>query len=34
MARKPMKLHLKQNQLHKDVGKVAGVKLSAADTAK
>jgi len=34
MARAPMKLHLKKNQLHKDVGKAPGAKLSAADLAK
>ncbi len=34
MARAPMKLHLKKNQLHKDVGKAPGVKLTTADIAK
>jgi hypothetical protein len=33
MARAPMKLHLKKNQLHKDVGKAPGAKLTAADIA-
>jgi hypothetical protein len=34
MARASMKLHLKKNQLHKDLGKVPGVKLTSADIAK
>ena len=34
MARAPMKLHLKKNQLHKDVGKSPGAKITAADIAK
>lgn len=34
MARAPMKLHLKKNQLHKDVGKAPRVKLTTADIAK
>jgi hypothetical protein len=34
MARAPMKLHLKKNQLHKDVGKAPGAKITAADIAK
>jgi hypothetical protein len=34
MARAPMKLDLKTNQLHKDVGKAAGAKITAADIAK
>ncbi len=34
MARAPMKLHLKKNQLHRDVGKPPGVRLTAADIAK
>lgn len=34
MARAPMKLHLKKNQLHQDVGKAPGVKLTTADIAK
>jgi hypothetical protein len=33
MARAPMKLHLKKNQLHKDVGKAPGAILTAADIA-
>lgn len=34
MARAPMKLGLKKNQLHKDVGKAPGAKISVADIAK
>jgi len=34
MARAPMKLHLKKNQLHKGVGKAPGVNLTTADIAK
>ena len=34
MPRAPMTLHLKKDQLHKDVGKAPGVKLTAADIAK
>jgi hypothetical protein len=34
VARAPMKLHLKKDQLHKDVGKAPGVKLTAVDIAK
>jgi hypothetical protein len=34
MARAPMKLHVKKNQLHKDVGKTPKAKISAADIAK
>ncbi|MGA2778674.1 MAG: hypothetical protein ABSF94_14055 [Steroidobacteraceae bacterium] len=33
MARAPMKLKLKKNQLHKDVGKASGVKVTTADIA-
>src|ERR1035437_10134412 len=34
MARAPMKLHVKKNQLHKDVGKAPGDKITEADIAK
>ena len=34
MARVPMKLHLKKDELHKDVGKASGVKITEADIAK
>ena len=34
MKRAPMKLDLKKNQLHKDVGKAAGAKITEADIAK
>jgi hypothetical protein len=34
MARAPLKIHLKKNQLHKDVGKSAGAKITQADIAK
>jgi hypothetical protein len=34
MTRTPMKLHLKKNRLHKDVGKAPGVKITKADIAK
>jgi hypothetical protein len=34
MARALMKLHLKKNQLHKDVGKAPGAKLTMADIVK
>ena len=34
MTRAPMKLDLKKNQLHKDVGKAAGAKITEADIAK
>jgi hypothetical protein len=34
MARAPMKLHLKKNRLHKDVGKAPGTKITEADIAK
>ncbi len=34
MARALMKMHLKKNQLHKDVGKTLGVKLTTDDIAK
>jgi hypothetical protein len=34
MARVPMKLHLKKNRLHKDVGKTPGAKITEADIAK
>ncbi len=33
MARTLMKLHLKKNQLHKDVGKAPGANISEADIA-
>jgi hypothetical protein len=33
MARALMKLHLKKNQLHKDVGKAPGAKITKADIA-
>jgi hypothetical protein len=31
MARAPMKLNLKKNQMHKDLGKAAGAKITGAD---
>ena len=34
MARVPMKLHLKKDELHKDVGKASGAKITQADIAK
>ena len=34
MTGTPMKLHLKKDQLHKDIGKVPGAKITAADIAK
>ena len=34
MARAPLKLHLKKNKLHEDVGKPAGAKITKADIAK
>ena len=34
MARAPMKLDLKKNQMHKDVGKAPGAKVTEADIAK
>jgi hypothetical protein len=34
MARAPMKLHVKKNQLHKDVGKTTGTRITEADIAK
>jgi hypothetical protein len=34
MARTLMKLHLKKNQLHEDVGKAPGAKITEADLAK
>ena len=34
MARVPMKLHLKKDRLHKDVGKTPGAKITEADIAK
>jgi hypothetical protein len=34
MARAPLKLHLKKNQLHKDVGKPSGAKITTTDIAK
>jgi hypothetical protein len=34
MARKLMKPHLKKNQLHEDVGKAPGAKITEADLAK
>ena len=34
MGRAPMKLKLKKNQLHKDVGKAPGLKLTEADIKK
>lgn len=34
MARVPMKLHLKKNQLHKDVGKAPTARITTADIAK
>ena len=34
MARAPMTLHLKKDQLHKDVGKTPGAKITEADIAK
>ena len=33
MARAPLSLHLKKNQLHKDIGKAAGAPLTEADLA-
>lgn len=34
MARAPMKLHVKKNQLHKDIGKAIGARIAEAETAK
>jgi hypothetical protein len=34
MARAPMKLDLKKNKMHKDVGKAPGAKITEADIAK
>ena len=34
MIRAPLKLDLKKNQMHKDVGKVPGTKITEADIAK
>ena len=34
MARAPMKLNLKKDKMHKDVGKASGAKLTEADIAK
>ena len=34
MTRAPMKLNLKKNQMHKDVGKTSGAKITEADVAK
>lgn len=34
MTRAPLKLSLKKNQMHKDVGKTAGAKITQADIAK
>ena len=34
MTRAPMKLHLKKNQLHEDVGKAPGAEITEADIAK
>jgi hypothetical protein len=34
MARAPMKLHVKKNKLHKDLGKAPGTKITEADIAK
>jgi hypothetical protein len=34
MARAPMKLHVKKNKLHKDLGKTPGAKITEADIAK
>jgi hypothetical protein len=34
MARAPMKLHVKKNQLHKDIGKATGARITKADIAK
>jgi hypothetical protein len=34
MARAPLKLKLKKNQLHKDVGKAPGARITEADLAK
>jgi hypothetical protein len=34
MARAPMKLQVKKNQLHKDIGKAAGARITEADIAK
>jgi hypothetical protein len=34
MARAPLKLHLKKDALHKDIGKASGAKITEADIAK
>ena len=34
MKRAPMKLHLKKNKLHEDVGKAPGTRITKADIAK
>ena len=34
MARAPMQLHLKKNQLHEDLGKTPGAEITEADIAK
>jgi hypothetical protein len=34
MARKPLKMSLKKNQMHKDVGKAPGAKITKTDIAK
>jgi hypothetical protein len=34
MKRAPMKLYVKKNQLHKDLGKAPGARITAADIAK
>ena len=34
MARAPKKFHLKKNQLHKDIGKATGARITEADIAK
>jgi hypothetical protein len=34
MTRAPMKLHLKKDQLHRDVGKAPGARITEADVAK
>lgn len=34
MARAPMKLHLKKNQMHLDVGKAPGTRITKSDIAK
>lgn len=34
MARAPMKMNLKKDKLHKDVGKASGTKITEADIAK